>query len=252
MVHTAVLAEDLSAGYGGGKNVISGISFEVDTGEMLTLIGPNGGGKSTILNALSGHIPKNGGRVELCGRSMESFKREELAKTLSVMLTERIRPELMTCYDVASAGRYPYTGMFGALTDEDHRIVEDALRSVNAEDLADKDFNRISDGQRQRVLLARAICQQPEVLIMDEPTSYLDIRHKIMFFEVLKQQVERRGIAVIMSLHEPELAQRVSDKVLCVKDGKAFLFGESMEIFSEDNIRELYDVPKELYEKYFK
>lgn len=250
-MQTAVLVEDLSAGYG-GKDVISNISFELNKGGILTLIGPNGGGKSTVLKALSGYIPKSGGRVELCGRSLESYKREELAKTLSVMLTERVRPELMTCYDVAAAGRYPYTGRFGTLTPEDHKIVEEALRSVNAEELSNKDFDRISDGQRQRVLLARAICQQPEILIMDEPTSYLDIRHKIMFFEVLRQQVERHDIAVIMSLHEPELAQRVSDKILCVKNGKVFLFGKPNEIFSEDNIRELYDVPKELYQKYFK
>ena len=250
-MQAAVLVEQLSAGYSSGKDVISGITFDVNKGEILTLIGPNGGGKSTVLKALSGYIPKSGGRVELCGRSLESFARAELAKTLSVMLTERIRPELMTCYDVAAAGRYPYTGMFGALTDQDHKIVEAALLSVNADDLADKDFNRISDGQRQRVLLARAICQQPEILILDEPTSFLDIRHKIMFFEVLKQQVEKSEIAVIMSLHEPELAQRVSDKILCVKDGKVFLYGEPKDIFTEDNIRALYDVPKELYQKYF-
>lgn len=251
-MQTVVLVKDLSAGYIIGKDVISGISFEVNKGEILTMIGPNGGGKSTLLKTLSGYIQKSGGRVELCGRSLESYKREELAKTLSVMLTERLRPELMTCYDVAAAGRYPYTGMFGALTAEDHRIVEEVLCSVNAEELAGKNFDQISDGQRQRVLLARALCQQPEILIMDEPTSYLDIRHKIMFFEVLKQQVAGRDIAVIMSLHEPELAKRVSDKVLCVKNGKVFLFGEPDEIFSEDNIRELYDVPKELYQKYFK
>ena len=224
----AVLVEELSAGYnnnnnGGGKDVISGISFELNKGEILTLIGPNGGGKSTVLKAISGYIPKSGGKVVLCGKELGEFTRNELAKTLSVMLTERVRPELMTCYDVAAAGRYPYTGTFGALTAEDRAIVGEALRSVNAEELADKDFNRISDGQRQRVLLARAVCQQPEILVMDEPTSYLDIRHKIMFFEVLRQLVGTRGITVIMSLHEPELAQRVSDKVLCIKNGGVFL-----------------------------
>lgn len=248
---TAVLAEELSAGYSVGKDVIKDISFEVKEGEIFTLIGPNGGGKSTVLKALSGYIPKSGGRVEFFGRSLEGFSRAELAKTLSVMLTERIRPDLMTCRDVAAAGRYPYTGTFGTFTAEDHRIVEDALHAVNAEDFADADFNSVSDGQRQRILLARAICQQPKVLILDEPTSYLDIRHKIIFFEILKQQVASSGIAVIMSLHEPELARRVSDKVLCIKDGKTFLSGEPNDIFSEDNIRGLYDIPKELYGKYF-
>ncbi len=246
----SVLVEDLSAGYN-GKDAVRDISFEVSEGEILTLIGPNGGGKSTVLKAISGYIPKSGGRVELCGQSMEAFSRADMAKMLSVMLTEHIRPDLMTCRDVAAAGRYPYTGMFGVLTSEDHRIVDDALRAVNAEDLADVDFNSVSDGQRQRVLLARAICQQPRILILDEPTSYLDIRHKIMFFEILKQQVAGSGIAVIMSLHELDFAERVSDKVLCIKDGGIFLSGKPNEIFSEENIKALYDIPGELYGKYF-
>lgn len=247
----SVLVEDLSAGYNGGKDVISGISFEVNEGEILTLIGPNGGGKSTVLKTVSGYIPKSGGRVELCGQDMGGISGADMAKMLSVMLTERIRPDLMTCRDVAAAGRYPYTGTFGVLTAEDHRIVDDALRAVNAEELADTDFNSVSDGQRQRVLLARAICQQPRILILDEPTSYLDIRHKIMFFEILKRQVEDLGIAVIMSLHELDFAERVSDKVLCIKDGRIFLSGKPNEIFSEENIRALYDIPGELYGKYF-
>ncbi len=246
-----VQAEELSAGYNGKDDVISGISFGVDEGEILTLIGPNGGGKSTVIKSVSGYIPKSGGRVEFGGRRIEEFSRAELAKTLSVMLTERIRPELMTCREVAAAGRYPYTGTFGVLTDEDNRIVDEALSSVNASELSDRDFNSVSDGQRQRVLLARALCQQPKVLILDEPTSFLDIRHKIMFFEILREQAARSGIAVIMSMHEPELARRVSDKVLCIKDGKVFMSGAPGETLTEENIKGLYDIPGELYGKYF-
>lgn len=249
-MQTSVLAKALSAGYN-NKDVVSGISFEVNAGEILTLIGPNGGGKTTVLKALSGYIPKSGGRVELCGRRLEEFSRAELAKTLSVMLTERTRPELMTCRDVAAAGRYPYTGTFGTLTAADREIVENALSAVNAEDFADKDFNSVSDGQRQRILLARALCQQPKILVLDEPTSYLDIRHKIMFFEILKEQAAGSGIAVIMSLHELDFAQRVSDKVVCIRDGKSFMSGTPGGIFSEEKIRELYEIPKDLYGKYF-
>lgn len=246
----AVLVEDLSAGYNGKKDVISGISFEVDEGGILTLIGPNGGGKSTVIKSISGYIPKSGGRVEFLGRGIETFSRAELAKTLSVMLTERIRPELMTCREVAAAGRYPYTGTFGVLTDDDNKIVDETLAAVNAAELSDRDFNSVSDGQRQRVLLARALCQQPRVLILDEPTSFLDIRHKIMFFEILREQVANSGIAVIMSMHEPELARRVSDNVLCIKDGRVFMSG-TPDTLTEKSIRGLYDIPGELYSKYF-
>lgn len=246
-----VRVEELSAGYNGKKDVISEIAFEVGEGEILTLVGPNGGGKSTVIKSVSGYIPKSGGRVELCGREIEKFSRAELAKTLSVMLTDRIRPELMTCREVTAAGRYPYTGTFGALTPEDDRIVDEALAAVNASELSDIDFNSVSDGQRQRVLLARALCQQPRILILDEPTSYLDIRHKIMFFEILRKQVADSGIAAIMSLHEPELARRVSDKVLCIKDGKVFMSGAPATTLTEENIRGLYDIPEALYGKYF-
>lgn len=246
-----VRVEDLSAGYNGKKDVISEISFEVNKGEILTLIGPNGGGKSTVIKSISGYIPKSGGRVEFCGQSIEKISRAELAKMLSVMLTERIRPELMTCREVAAAGRYPYTGTFGTLTAEDNRIVDEALAAVNASELSDRDFNSVSDGQRQRVLLARALCQQPKILILDEPTSYLDIRHKIMFFEILRKQVANSGIAVIMSMHEPDLARRVSDKVLCIKEGRVFMSGTPDATLINGNIRGLYDIPEELYGKYF-
>lgn len=243
----SVSVNNLSAGYG-GEDVVSGISFDVRPGEILTMIGPNGGGKSTILKALCGIIKKSGGTVELCGKNIDLLSRTERSQMLSVMLTERIRPELMTCREVIAAGRYPYTGTFGGLTDEDKKIVENTVRTVNAEDFADRDFNAVSDGQRQRVLLARAVCQQPRVLILDEPTSYLDIRHKIAFFEILRGLADE-GLAVVMSLHELDFAEKISDKVICIQNGT--LRETEEQIFSPENICGLYDIPRELYDKYF-
>lgn len=247
---TAVSVKNLSAGYGKG-NVIENVSFEVNYGEILTLIGPNGGGKSTVIKAVTGFLEKSGGEVTLCGENAENLGRAKLSKLLSVMLTERVKPDLMTCRDVVAAGRYPYTGMFGALRAEDNEIVENALKTVEAEALADTDFNSVSDGQRQRILLARAICQKPKILVLDEPTSYLDIRHKIVFFEILEKLVRERNIAVILSLHELDLASKVSDRIACIKGGKITHTGTSEEIFTEQNIRELYEIPEALYRKYF-
>lgn len=242
----SVSVNNLSAGYG-GEDVVSGVTFDVRPGEILTMIGPNGGGKSTILKALCGIIKKSGGVVELCGKNIDSLSRTERSQMLSVMLTERIRPELMTCREVIAAGRYPYTGFFGSLTDEDKKIVENAVRTVNAQDFADRDFNAVSDGQRQRVLLARAVCQEPRVLILDEPTSYLDIRHKIAFFEILRVLADS-GLAVVMSLHELDFAEKISDKVICIQNGT--LRKTEEKIFSPENICGLYDIPRELYDKY--
>lgn len=246
-MESLITVKNLSAGYG-GADIISGVSFEVSGGEILTMIGPNGGGKSTILKAVCGLIPKSGGSVELCGKNADLMSRAERSRVLSVMLTERLRPELMTCRDVIAAGRYPYTGMFGALSDNDERIIDNAVEVVNAREFADADFNSISDGQRQRVLLARAICQEPRVLILDEPTSYLDIKHKIAFFEILRG-LAAKGLAVVMSLHELDFAEKVSDKVISVRGGKCFENGE--DTFSAENVCSLYGIPRGLYDKYF-
>ncbi len=247
---TAVLVRNLSAGYG-KSDVIENINFEVQKGEILTLIGPNGGGKSTILKAVTGSLAKSSGEVQFFGKEIEKIPRSELAKMLSVMFTERLKPDLMTCRDVAAAGRYPYTGMLGVLSENDKKIVDNAIKTVEAESYADADFNSVSDGQRQRILLARAVCQQPKILVLDEPTSYLDIRHKIVFFEILERLVRESEIAVIMSLHELDFAEKISDKILCVKDGKITLSGVPAEVFTRENIRALYGISEELYNKYF-
>ena len=173
-------------------------------------------------------------------RNELSFR--ELSTKMAVVLTERMKPELMTCHDIVATGRYPYTGRLGMLTREDEEKVEKAMRAVHAEELGGRDFNAISDGQRQRVLLARAICQEPEVIILDEPTSFLDIRHKLELLAILRRMAKEKGITVIMSLHEIDLAQKISDKIICVKGDAISHFGAPETIFREDIIRELYEI----------
>ena len=244
-----IRAEKLSAGY--GKPVVTNADFSVRGGEILVLIGPNGGGKSTILKTLSGEIKNLGGKVTLCGKDAREMPPKERAKKVSVLLTERLRGEKMTCREVVETGRYPYTGWFGLLSDSDREAVEKAMDAVGAALLADRDFSEISDGQRQRAMLARAICQEPDVMILDEPTSYLDIHNKIVFLEALVKIARERETAVIMSMHEIDLAKKIADRALCVKDGRVFKIGAPDEIFKEDVLRELYDLPEGLYKKYF-
>ena len=156
------------------------------------------------------------------------------------MLTDRPRTELLTCRDIVEAGRHPYTGRMGTLSPDDHSRVDEAMKTAHVEELAERDFMQISDGQRQRVMLARAIAQDPRVLVLDEPTSYLDIRYQIDLLRILRHLAKSQNVAVIMSIHELELAQKSADKVICVKDGRVFRAGAPEDIFTRETIGELY------------
>ncbi|MBP5749586.1 MAG: ABC transporter ATP-binding protein [Firmicutes bacterium] len=240
----------LTVGYN-GKPLIRDIEIGVAEGEILTLIGPNGSGKSTILKSITRQLKILGGTVYLGEKDLHAMNLKALAKQMSVVLTERMKPELMSCRDIVATGRHPYTGNLGLLSAEDEAIVNESMESVHVLDLQNRDFNAISDGQRQRVLLARALCQQPRVLILDEPTSFLDIRHKLELLTLLRKLTKERKLAVIMSLHEIDLAQKVSDKVICVKGETISRYGTPAEVFDEDAIRDLYEISAGSYDPVF-
>ena len=233
--------KDLSVGYHGNV-LIHDICTEIKKGEILTLIGPNGSGKSTILKSITRQLKLIGGTVFFDDTSLMELSYKELSSKMAVVLTERIKTELMNCHDIVATGRYPYTGRLGILSREDEEKVEEAMRAVHAESLGSRDFNNISDGQRQRVLLARAICQEPDIIILDEPTSFLDIKHKLDLLSILRDMAKKKQITVIMSLHEIDLAQKISDKIICVKGDAISHFGAPETIFREDIIRELYEI----------
>lgn len=238
----------MTVGYG-GMPLIRNIELKVRRGEILTLIGPNGAGKTTILKSIIRQLSLIGGAAYLDGKNMKDFSGNELARRLSVVLTERVRPELMTCQDVVAAGRYPYTGRFGVLSEEDRKIVRESMDLVHIRELEDRDFRQTSDGQKQRVMLARALCQQPEILVLDEPTSFLDIRYKLEFLSVIQKMSRERKLSVIMSLHELDLAERISDRIACVRGDWIDRFGPPEEIFSGGYIRELYGMTSGSYDE---
>ena len=235
-----IKTKDLAIGY--DKTLIDDISLNVVPGKIMTIIGPNGCGKSTLLKTLTGELKKKYGSVYLGGKDMDDISENEAAKQMAEVSTKRIDPELMTCLEVVEMGRYPYTGRFGILSQEDKEIALFALDTVNAADLKDRDFTQISDGQRQRVMLARAICQEPKVLVLDEPTSYLDIKHRIEILSCIKRLATEKNVAVIMSLHELESAMRISDYVVALGEGKILRYGSPEEVFKESFIRKLFDI----------
>ena len=239
-------AEDLAIGYG-KTPLMEHIGLGVGKGSILTLIGPNGAGKSTLLKTLAAQLAPQGGAVLLDGKNLADCSGPERARKMALMVPHTRRTELTTCFEMASAGRYPYTGRLGVLSAEDRAQVRAALRLVGAEARADRDFNKISDGQRQRVLLARAICQQPEIILLDEPTSFLDIKGKVELLGILKQLAREQNMAVLLSLHELDLARKISDKVVCVSPEAVSGVLTPEEAFTKENICRIYHLTAEEY-----
>mgnify|MGYP000854047519 CR=1 FL=1 len=233
--------ENLAVGYN-RKILIRDINIQLEKGKILTLIGPNGAGKSTILKSITRQLEMIRGKVYINSRDIASLSPREMAKQAAVVLTDRIRPELMTCAEVVAMGRYPYTNLFGKLTPKDMEAVRESLERVHALDLAEQEFTTLSDGQRQRIMLARAICQEPEVIVLDEPTAYLDVRHKIELLGILREMAQKKKVTVIMSLHEIDLAMKISDYLLCVKGDTIKAFGPPEVILENRTIENLYEL----------
>ena len=242
--------DNLSVGYH-RKALIHDICIGIEKGEIVALIGPNGAGKSTILKSITRQLKIISGNVSIAEQNLTKLSFRDLSTKMAVVLTERMKPELMTCHDIVATGRYPYTGKLGILSREDEQKVDEAMEAVHAQELGDRDFNAISDGQRQRVLLARAICQEPEIIVLDEPTSFLDVRYKLELLSILRDMAKKKKITVIMSLHEIDLAEKIADKIICVKGDHIAHYGKPETIFKEDTIRELYGIDNGYFDPVF-
>ncbi|MEI3280418.1 MAG: ABC transporter ATP-binding protein [Eubacterium ramulus] len=239
--------ENLVVGYDKAP-LIKDVNLKVVSGQVLTLIGPNGAGKSTILKTITRQLKRIGGTIYLGQESMNNMRDSDVSKSLSMVMTERLQTELLTGRDVVASGRYPYTGRFGILAKEDWEKVDEAIALVHAQDVQDQDFRKMSDGQRQRLMLARAICQDTDILLLDEPTSYLDMGFKLDILANIRMLARERNLAIIMSLHELDLAQKVSDTIACVKGDHIDRIGTPEEIFSGDYVQQLYGVTETAFD----
>ena len=242
-----IRTEHLTVGYD-KTPLIGDVNLSVRPGEILTLIGPNGSGKSTILKTITKQLKKLDGTVFLGEASMDELKDSQISRRLSMVMTERLRTELMSGREVVASGRYPYTGRFGILSKEDWAKVDEAIALVHAGEVQDQDFMKISDGQRQRLMLARAICQDTKILILDEPTSYLDMGFKMDILTNIRMLARDKKMAVIMSLHELDLAQKVSDTIACVRGDRIDRVGTPEEIFAGNYVQELYGVADQSFD----
>lgn len=232
--------ENLSVGYE-GKVVLSNVNLHFREAQFISLLGPNGAGKTTLLRTLSRHLQPISGTVTIDGRPLASLHQSELAKIMAVVLTERISLPLFSVFEFVALGRYPHTNFLGRLTKRDRAVVERALSAVHATDLRKREFTSLSDGERQKVLVARALAQEPQVLLLDEPTSHLDLKHRVEVMSILRELCASAHITVIASLHDVDIAAKVSDQVVLVKNGGIIASGAPEEVLCNGAVSELYD-----------
>ena len=232
-----ITTEKMSVGYD-GKPLIEEVEIMLRKGEILTLLGPNGAGKSTILKSIARQLSLIAGTVRLDGEDMRTLIGAELSKKMAVVMTKRLRAELMTCEDVVATGRYPYTGRFGVLSKDDHKAVENAMELVKVTELRDLMFDRISDGQRQRVMLARAICQEPEILILDEPTAVLTPDEVDGLFDMMNK-LTSEGHTVIFISHKLNEIMKICDRCTVLRQGKLAATVEISEVHNRQELANL-------------
>jgi len=218
--HPILSLRALAIGYGHGgtlKTVADGLDTELRGGELTVLLGANGVGKSTLIKTLCGFIPPLAGAIDLLGRPIDTYTEKELSRTLSVVLTERVELRNMTVAELVGLGRSPYTGFWGTLRPQDERVVGEVLDAVGIGPLANRQVQSLSDGERQKALIAKSLAQQTPVIVLDEPTAFLDFPSKAEMMRLLRRLAHELGRTILLSTHDLELAVRTADRV-CLMD----------------------------------
>lgn len=206
----------LSVGYKVGHAVVSDINLTLQSDKLASLIGANGVGKSTLLKTLTGFLPKLEGSLLLDGKDISEFSQRALARQISIVLTQKPEVQNLTVEEIVGLGRSPYTGFFGKLHANDQQIVDESITAVGIEKLKNRMIQTLSDGERQKVMIAKALAQQTPVIFLDEPTAFLDFSSKVETFQLLQRMAHEMGKLVLLSTHDLELAVRFSDTLLQV------------------------------------
>jgi iron complex transport system ATP-binding protein len=241
--------DKLSVGYG-KRMVVSDINVMLMKGQFVCLLGPNGSGKSTILKTIVRTLAPLDGEIFLNDRKIIQLSNQEMAKTTAVVLTEPVSAGLLSAYDVVMLGRQPHSGLLSRATARDHQIVTDSLNMVNAGNIEQRYFSELSDGEKQKVLLARALAQEPQLIVLDEPTSHLDIKHRIEVMLILRQLTREKGVTVIASLHDIDLAVKVCDVAILIKDEQILACGMPEDVLQEELISQLYGMGRARFNRY--
>ncbi len=234
-------ADSLVSGYG-DRAVVHGIDLEVPAGKVSVIVGANACGKSTLLKTLSRLLAPQNGSVLLDGKRIDQIPTKVLARTLGLLPQQPIAPEGIAVADLVGRGRHPHQKMFRSWTAEDDRAVTEALVTTGVVELADRPVDELSGGQRQRVWIAMALAQNTDVLLLDEPTTFLDVTHQIEVLDLLTDLNQSRGTTIVMVLHDINLAARYADHLFAVRDGKLVASGAPSAIMTSDLVRDVFDL----------
>jgi len=235
-----IKVNNLSFSYG-NKEILSNLSFQINKGEILGIIGPNGSGKTTLLSTISGFLTDIEGEVVFRGKNVKEYKKMELARSFAFLEQEGTPHLSFTVEEIVSMGTYPWQKQ---LVKDSHvylDIVDDALNTLEMDNLRSVPLYKLSGGERQLVALARAMVQQPQVIFLDEPTNYLDIRHQVLFMQHIKNWQREKQLTVIMVLHDLNLAAQYCDRLVLINQGKIETIGTVNEVIKEDTIRKVYN-----------
>ncbi len=227
----------------GGDLVLDTVSAAIAGGEMVGIVGPNGAGKSTLLRVCAGLLTADEGECLVSGRSLASWSRKELARKTALVPQDLSVPFSFTVEELALMGRAPHLGRLGLEGAGDIALVREILSEMDLEDLATRPVDRLSGGERQRAFIARALAQDPRILLCDEPTAHLDLRHRRRLFEALRKRVEERGIAVLVVLHDLNLAASTCDRLLLLNEGAIAAEGPPLSVLRPDVLEEVYQTP---------
>jgi ABC-type cobalamin/Fe3+-siderophores transport system ATPase subunit len=224
------------------QEVLAGVDLEMGEGEVVILLGPNGVGKSTLLKIFSGLLPPHSGEVSLQGRPPASYGRREMARLLSVVGQDLPVDFPMAMEEYVALGRFPHQGFFGGSTTEDRELLERALAMTGLMELRRRGLGEISAGERQRAAVARAICQGAKVMLLDEPTAFLDIYHRVAFYEIVTRLKEECGISALVASHDLSLCAEYGERIVLLSAGRVMASGRPEEVLTPENVRKAYGV----------
>ena len=242
-----LMARDLSVKIA-GKEILHGLNVDIAAGRRTAIIGPNGAGKTTLLRALAGLNHRYTGEIRLDGRELGSYAEKELARVRAILPQERAAAQGLTVEQLVTYGRFAHAGLFQTRSDaEDREAVAWAMETAHVSAFAEREVHTLSGGERQRVFLAMALSQRPRLLLLDEPTTYLDVAHQLRVMEIISQLNRVHGMTILMVLHDMAHAMQYADDIVLVESGRVRATGTPVEVLTEERIADVFGVSVEIF-----